>query len=78
MLYDVILSAGALSKVSFRNLHIRGRDWCRHPNENEFKNILKKLINTASHIKEWHLDHVDVEPGLFQLPNDTRVLECLF
>ena len=78
MLYDVILSAGALSNVSFRNLHIRGRDWCRYPDENEFKNILKKLINTASHIKEWHLDHVDVEPGLFQLPNDIRVLECLF
>ena len=78
MLYDVILNATSLSKLSFQNLHIQGRDLCRHPDENEFKDTLKKLISTASHIKEWYLDHVYVESGLFQLPNDIRVLECRY
>lgn len=78
VLRDVILNARSLSKLSFQNLHIQGRDFFKHPDKNEFKDTLKKLISTASHMEEWHLDHFYVESGLCQLPKDIRVLECRY
>ena len=68
MLHDIIYHAKQISKISFDSIHVQGFK--------EVKDSLSKEFRKSSHINEWHLQNVVADAGIFDLPEDIRVLEC--
>ena len=69
MLDDILKNTKQISKIYFDTIHVE--------NEKHFKqNLLSEAIKNSSHITEWHLNNVVAPDGMFNLPEDIRILEC--
>ena len=76
LLHDIIVNATSISKISINGIHIEGRDQRRHRHDGKLKESLRKLISTSSHIKEWTLNRVQCDYGIFEFPSTVTSLEC--
>ena len=70
LLHDIIVNTTSVSKISFNGIHIEGRDQRRHRHDGKLKESLKKLI------KEWSLNRVQFDHGIFEFPSTIMSLEC--
>ena len=76
LLHDIIVNTTSVSKISFNGIHIEGRDQRRHRHDGKLKESLRKLISNSSHIKEWSLNRVQCDHGIFEFPSTITSLEC--
>ena len=70
MVYDIVKNTKQLSKICFDSLSLGEGIRCI-----EGKDVHSKKIRESNHISEWHLKNVMVKDGIFDLPEDMRVLE---
>ena len=69
MLYDLLNHTKQISKIHFNSICVE--------NEKSFnQDSLSKKMANSGHITEWHLKNVAAPDGIFNFPEDIRILEC--
>ena len=69
MLYDIIKHTKQISKICFDSIEVQSA-------KSFEQGSLSEEIKNSSHISEWSLKNVVADDGIFNLPEDIRILEC--
>ena len=69
MLFKILKHTPQISKIYFDTIQVANGKYSK-------QNLLSEAIKNSSHIREWHVNNVLAPDGMFDLPENIRILEC--